>query len=47
MTKIEATERWLESAKRNLKIAKEMMDLKHYDWALFMGQLSLEKLFNG
>jgi len=28
-------------------IAREMMRLKHYDWALFLGQLSLEKLLKG
>lgn len=47
MTKIEAVNRWLESARKNLTIAGEMMALKHYDWALFLGQLSLEKLLKG
>ena len=30
-----------------MTIAREMMRLKHYDWALFLGQLSLEKFLKG
>ena len=28
-------------------IAEDMLKLKHYDWTLFMGQLSLEKFLKG
>lgn len=35
---------WLESAERNLAVARELVKSKHYDWALFIGQLALEKL---
>ena len=47
MSSDEAVRRWRESAKRNLETAKEMMALNHRDWALFVGQLSLEKLLKG
>lgn len=38
---------WKESAERNLAIGKEMIAAGHYDWALFFGQLALEKLLKG
>lgn len=28
-------------------VARDLMKLGHYDWALFMGQLTLEKLLKG
>ena len=47
MTKDEAIERWKTSGEKNLTISRDMMRLKHYDWALFMGQLALEKFLKG
>ena len=47
MTKKIAVTRWRESALRNLTVARGMFDLGHYDWALFIGQLALEKLLKG
>ncbi len=47
MTLDEAVSGWLNSAERNLETARSMLDSKHYDWALFIGQLSLEKLLKG
>jgi len=47
MTKDEAIERWKISGEKNLEIARDMMRLKHFDWALFMGQLALEKFLKG
>lgn len=47
MTQKQAIERWRESAEENFLLMQEMMQLKHYDWALFMGQLGLEKLLKG
>lgn len=47
MTQQEAVKRWQESAQRNLTIAEDMVRLGHYDWALFLGQLALEKLLKG
>ena len=44
MSQDEAVKRWVESAEENLKEADDMFGLKHYDWALFFGQLALEKL---
>lgn len=47
MTKIEMVKRWRKSAERNMAIAEEMIKSKHYDWALFFGQLASEKLLKG
>jgi HEPN domain-containing protein len=47
MTQDEAVQRWRKSAEENLQVARDLMKLKHYDWALFMGQLALEKLLKG
>lgn len=47
MTQQDAVTRWRESALRDLQIAEDMMRLKHYDWALYLGQLTLEKLLKG
>lgn len=47
MTQNEAVKRWRESAERNMETAKDMLRMKHRDWALFVGQLALEKLLKG
>lgn len=47
MSNKEAVKRWRESAERNLETARDMVRLKHRDWALFIGQLALEKLAKG
>jgi len=47
MTQEDAVQHWFNSAQRNLGIAKDLVKLKHYDWALFLGQLALEKLLKG
>ncbi|OGG24163.1 hypothetical protein A3A79_03150 [Candidatus Gottesmanbacteria bacterium RIFCSPLOWO2_01_FULL_43_11b] len=47
MTKIDVIKRWKESGRKNFDVARDMMKLGHYDWALFMGQLALEKLLKG
>ena len=39
--------RWQKSAEENLKTASDLYNLKHYDWTLLIGQLSLEKLLKG
>lgn len=47
MTKQDAIRRWQQGAQRNIETAKSLVKLKHYDWALFIGQLALEKLLKG
>lgn len=47
MTQSEATKRWRKSAEENLQVARDLLNLGHYDWALFMGQLALEKMLKG
>lgn len=47
MTQKEAVARWTKSAQDNLVVARDLMKLGHYDWALFMGQLAIEKLLKG
>lgn len=47
MTKDEAVNRWLEAAEKNLAACLDMVKSHHRDWALFIGQLALEKLING
>ena len=44
MEQEEIIEAWLESAERNLATARDLIESKHYDWGLFIGQLALEKL---
>ncbi len=44
MEREEIIKAWLESAERNITTARDLIRLKHYDWALFLGQLALEKL---
>ena len=38
---------WFEDAERNRESALGMLKSKHYDWGLFVWQLSLEKLLKG
>lgn len=47
MSKKELISRWRKSANKNFKTAQDLIKLKHYDWALFIGQLSLEKFLKG
>jgi HEPN domain-containing protein len=47
MTEEEAVVKWKQSAERNFLTAKDLFAQKHYDWALFIGQLTLEKLLKG
>jgi HEPN domain-containing protein len=43
MTQTKAHKLLLQSAKRNLKVAKDNYKLKHYDWSLFFWHLVIEK----
>lgn len=47
MTEEVLIQRYTESAERNFKTAKDLFQNGHYDWALFLGQLTLEKLLKG
>ncbi len=47
MTVSEVMERWKKTALEDFVVAQDMLRLGHYDWVLFMGQLTLEKLFKG
>ena len=47
MTEKDLLRRWRQSANKNLKTAEDMLKSNHYDWALFIGQLELEKLLKG
>lgn len=47
MTQTEAVARWIKSSESDLSTAKDLMKAGHYDWALFLGQLALEKLLKG
>ncbi len=44
MTELELINRYKQSSLRNLETARDLIKAKHFDWALFLGQLSLEKL---
>lgn len=44
MTKEEHIIYWLKSAEHDLDSAESMFDSEKYDWCLFVGHLSLEKL---
>lgn len=35
---------WLKSAKENFKIAEDLVGMKHYQWALFLCHLAIEKV---
>ena len=43
MTQDQRVGYWLESVKRNREVAKDNFKLKHYDWALFLWHLAIEK----
>ena len=43
MGKEEAAKLWLEGEKRDKKMAEDVFEMRHYDWALFFWQLTLEK----
>jgi HEPN domain-containing protein len=47
MTQLEATLRWKKSALEDLRVAEDMLKLHHFDWALYLGHLVLEKLLKG
>ncbi len=47
MTQDEAVKSWLENAERNFIASCDMAKSNHRDWALFIGQLSLEKMLKG
>lgn len=44
MTKQEHIEHWKSGSIQDLETAKKMVDSGFYDWALFIGHLSLEKI---
>lgn len=44
MTQDELITRYRDSSQRNLETARDLIKSEHFDWALFLGQLSLEKL---
>lgn len=47
MTQKEAARRWKESAQRSFSACQDMVKTGHYDWALFLGQLAIEKMLKG
>lgn len=47
MTQSQAVRYWLESAKRNVKVAEDSFGAGHYDWSLFFWHLVLEKTLKG
>lgn len=38
---------WKEGAQKDRQVAREMVESKHNDWALFIWHLVIEKLFKG
>jgi HEPN domain-containing protein len=44
MKKIEHIEYWIKTAEHDLDTAKGLLDIKHYDWCLFICHLVLEKI---
>ncbi len=38
---------WIESSDEDFKSMCSMLESKHYDWALFVGHLAIEKLLKG
>src|SRR3989344_4872205 len=44
MTELELINRYKQSSLRNLATARDLIKTGHFDWALFLGQLSIEKL---
>ncbi len=47
MTEEEIIQKFKDSADRNFITAKDLYKNGHYDWALFLGQLTIEKLLKG
>ena len=47
MTQQKTTVLWRKSGDENLKLVDEMIEHDHRDWALFFGQLALEKYLKG
>lgn len=47
MTQTEAINYWFESATRNREAANDNFKTGHYDWALFLWHLTLEKTIKG
>ncbi len=47
MTQDDLLNRYQESSKRNLITGRDLKTGHHLDWALFLGQLALEKLLKG
>lgn len=45
--KTEVIQEYQFGADRNINTARDLIKQNHHDWALFIGQLSLEKLFKG
>ena len=35
---------WLKSSKEDYKIAEDLIDMKHYQWALFLCHIAIEKV---
>ena len=47
MEKEKVIQYWRESAQRDLGAARDLIKLKHYNWALFIYHLAIEKLLKG
>ena len=47
MEKEKVIQYWRESAQRDLGAARDLIKLKHYNWALFVYHLAIEKLLKG
>lgn len=47
MTQKEVVDHWFLSAKENSIAAKDMFSVYHYDWALFLWHLVIEKTLKG
>jgi len=44
MNKDTIIELWINSSDKDFETMNDMYKTKHYDWALFMGHLSIEKI---
>ena len=44
MEKADIIESWINSSDKDFETMNDMYKTKHYDWALFMGHLCIEKL---
>ncbi|MBM2814139.1 MAG: hypothetical protein HW421_901 [Ignavibacteria bacterium] len=44
MTTIEQIEYWVKTAEHDFKTASGLLEIKHYDWCLFVCHLVLEKI---